>query len=88
MASCLTNRQVARWVTRRARRSAAAVRSGRLRPLQGAPYSLSKEGKGTAGPLVTALTVATVEAYVEYDLASDPDELTGIGAEAEPREVA
>ncbi len=25
-------------------------------------YSLSKEGAGTAGPLVTALTVATVEA--------------------------
>ena len=28
-------------------------------------YSLSKEGKGTAGPLVTALTVATVEAAEE-----------------------
>ncbi|WP_367734248.1 type IV secretory system conjugative DNA transfer family protein [Microbacterium sp. LMI1-1-1.1] len=29
-------------------------------------YSLSKEGKGTAGPLVTALTAATVEAAEEY----------------------
>ena len=28
-------------------------------------YSLSKEGKGTAGPLVTALTAATVEAAEE-----------------------
>lgn len=62
MASCLTNRTATRWVTPdgstlRARFDAAEfVRSG------GTLYSLSKEGKGTSGPLVTALTVAVVEA--------------------------
>lgn len=66
MASCLTNRQVARWVTpdgptdaRRRFDPAAFVRS------RGTLYSLSKEGRGTAGPLVTALTVAVVEAAEE-----------------------
>lgn len=68
MASCLTNRQVARWVTplggnasdRRPQFSPEAfVREG------GTLYSLSKEGQGTAGPLVTALTVAVVEAAEE-----------------------
>src|SRR5699024_11841911 len=33
-----------------------------VRPATGTLYSLSKEGQGTAGPLVTALTVAVVEA--------------------------
>ncbi|SDS71724.1 type IV secretory system conjugative DNA transfer family protein [Microlunatus soli] len=62
MAACLTNRKVARWITagpgdqRRAFDPGVFVRSG------GTLYSLSKEGKGTAGPLVTALTVAVVEA--------------------------
>lgn len=62
MASCLTNRAVLRWITddgttgRRHFDPAAFVRS------TGALYSLSKEGRGTAGPLVTALTVAVVEA--------------------------
>ncbi|MCQ9165494.1 type IV secretory system conjugative DNA transfer family protein [Arthrobacter sp. STN4] len=66
MASCLTNRQVAQWVTPQGAADtrpqfdpAAFVRS------KGTLYSLSKEGKGTAGPLVTALTVATVEAAEE-----------------------
>jgi type IV secretory pathway TraG/TraD family ATPase VirD4 len=61
MASCLTNRAVLRWVTddghgRREFDPHAFVRS------TGTLYSLSKEGRGTAGPLVTALTVAVVEA--------------------------
>ncbi|MCU1517642.1 MAG: conjugative transfer complex protein [Pseudarthrobacter sp.] len=71
MASCLTNRQVARWVTPQGSSDdrpqfdpAAFVRS------QGTLYSLSKEGKGTAGPLVTALTVATVEAAEELAVQS------------------
>lgn len=71
MASCLTNRQVARWVTpqsaadhRRQFEPEAFVREG------GTLYSLSKEGRGTAGPLVTALTVAVVEAAEELAAAS------------------
>ena len=71
MASCLTNRQVARWVTptsgidtRRQFSPEAFVREG------GTLYSLSKEGRGTAGPLVTALTVAVVEAAEELAAAS------------------
>lgn len=66
MASCLTNRAVSRWVTpqgaidtRTQLSPAEFVRDG------GTLYSLSKEGKGTAGPLVTALTVAVVEAAEE-----------------------
>ena len=66
MASCLTNRQVAAWVNPQGEPDlrpqfdpAAFVRDG------GTLYSLSKEGRGTAGPLVTALTVAVVEAAEE-----------------------
>lgn len=66
MASCLTNRQVATWITPQGAIDprphfdpAAFVRDG------GTLYSLSKEGRGTAGPLVTALTVAVVEAAEE-----------------------
>ncbi|MBW9211755.1 TraM recognition domain-containing protein [Mumia sp. zg.B21] len=67
MASCLTNRQVARWVTPQG----AADSRPQFRPEDfvradgGTLYSLSKEGRGTAGPLVTALTVAVVEAAEE-----------------------
>lgn len=63
MASCLTNRSVLRWITpsgdddhRPQFDPDQFVRSG------GTLYSLSKEGRGTAGPLVTALTVAVIEA--------------------------
>lgn len=63
MASCLTNRQVAKWVTptgpgdmRSQFDPAKFVRSRETM------YSLSREGQGTAGPIVTALTVAIVEA--------------------------
>lgn len=66
MASSLTNRQIAAWVTPTGSLKARPhfdphefVRGG------GTLYSLSKEGKGTAGPLVTALTVAVVEAAEE-----------------------
>lgn len=66
MASCLTNRQVAAWVTPQGAADprphfdpAAFVRHF------GTLYSLSKEGRGTAGPLVTALTVAVLEAAEE-----------------------
>ncbi|WP_278236926.1 type IV secretory system conjugative DNA transfer family protein [Isoptericola sp. AK164] len=72
MASCLTNRQVARWVTP----NGPADDRPQLRPEDfvgaegGTLYSLSKEGRGTAGPLVTALTVAVVEAAEELAAAS------------------
>lgn len=65
MAKCLTNRTIVRWIvpepgdTRPTFDPAAFVRAG------GTLYSLSKEGRGTAGPLVTALTVAVVEAAEE-----------------------
>ncbi|MFS0700060.1 type IV secretory system conjugative DNA transfer family protein [Cellulomonas sp. 179-A 4D5 NHS] len=66
IASFLTNRQVTTWVTptggphRREFVPAEFVRSS------GTLYSLSKEGRGSAGPLVTALTVAVAEAAEEY----------------------
>lgn len=67
MASCLTNRQIAAWATppgaadsRPQFRPEDFVRAG-----DGTLYSLPKEGRGTAGPLVTALTVAVVEAAEE-----------------------
>ncbi|MGW5880215.1 type IV secretory system conjugative DNA transfer family protein [Nocardiopsis terrae] len=63
MAHCLTNRRIAPWITRTGPDDLRKpfdphefVREG------GTLYSLSKEGAGTAGPLVTALTVAVVEA--------------------------
>ncbi|HET9649608.1 MAG TPA: TraG/TraD/VirD4 family protein, partial [Microlunatus sp.] len=67
MAACLTNRAVARWVT---------SQGGPYDPRpQFDPhafvtstdtlYSLSMEGRGTAGPLVTAVTVAVTEAATE-----------------------
>jgi type IV secretory pathway TraG/TraD family ATPase VirD4 len=78
MASCLTNRQVARWVTPQG----AADPRPQFRPEDfvrangGTLYSLSKEGRGTAGPLVTALTVAVVEAAEELAARSTGGRLT------------
>lgn len=67
MASCLTNRQVAAWVTSRGDTDTRRqfVPEDFVRADGGTLYSLSKEGRGTAGPLVTALTVAVVEAAEE-----------------------
>ncbi|MCJ1697873.1 TraM recognition domain-containing protein [Rathayibacter caricis] len=66
MAACLKNTQVADWVNPRGTAdprpqfdAAAFVRGS------GTLYSLSKEGAGTAGPLVTALTAATLEAATD-----------------------
>ena len=63
MANCLTSQAVLRWITP----DSGVERRPQLVPqdfVQGKNtlYSLSKEGAGTAGPLVTALTVAMVEA--------------------------
>lgn len=87
MASCLTNRQITAWITptgftdvRPQFSPEHFARAG------GTLYSLSKEGKGTAGPLVTALTVAVVEAAEEYASASPggrlPTPLLGVLDEA------
>lgn len=66
MAACLTNRQIQAWICRQGEDDTRPqfdpeefVKS------TGTLYSLSKEGAGTAGPLVTALTVATIEAAEE-----------------------
>lgn len=66
MAACLKNTQVADWVNPRGAAdprpqfdAATFVRGS------GTLYSLSKEGTGTAGPLVTALTAATLEAATD-----------------------
>ncbi|MEW5093705.1 type IV secretory system conjugative DNA transfer family protein [Clavibacter michiganensis] len=66
MAACLKNTHVADWVNPRSpfdnrpQFDAAAFVQG-----SGTLYSLSKEGAGTAGPLVTALTAATLEAATD-----------------------
>lgn len=68
--SFLTNTQATSWVT--PPRSLAALQSCRefvpetFVRSTGTLYSLSKEGRGNAGPLVTALTVAVCEAAEDY----------------------
>jgi hypothetical protein len=70
MASCLKIRAIERWVA-----PLGSNFSGDRRPQfdpdafvrgTGTLYSLSKEGQGSAGALVTALTAAVVEAAEEY----------------------
>lgn len=68
MASCLKVRAIAEWVTPIG--SMATDQRPQFDPhafarSQDTLYSLSKEGKGTAGPLTTALTMAAVEAAEE-----------------------
>jgi type IV secretory pathway TraG/TraD family ATPase VirD4 len=58
MASCLKIRSIERWV--------APVDPDAFVRGTGTLYSLSKEGQGSAGALVTALTAAVVEAAEEY----------------------
>jgi len=78
MASCLTNRAISTWITPQA---AIDTRThfdpeAFVRADGGTLYSLSKEGRGTAGPLVTALTVAVVEAAEELAAKSSGGRLT------------
>ncbi|WP_433163777.1 type IV secretory system conjugative DNA transfer family protein [Kribbella sp. CA-247076] len=86
-AQFLVNRKVTRWVipqgpndTRPQFNPHEFVRKG------GTLYSLSKEGAGTAGPLVTALTVAVVEAAEEFakgnPMGRMPNPLVGVLDEA------
>lgn len=64
MVACLTNRQVAKWVTPQSGGYDSRPQFNPAEFVQSAStlYSLSVEGRGTAGPLITALTVAVVEA--------------------------
>jgi type IV secretory pathway TraG/TraD family ATPase VirD4 len=86
-AQFLINRKVTRWVipngpndNRPQFNPHEFVRKG------GTLYSLSKEGAGTAGPLVTALTVAVVEAAEQYargcPMGRMPSPLVGVLDEA------
>ncbi|MFD9394379.1 type IV secretory system conjugative DNA transfer family protein [Streptomyces sp. NPDC060000] len=66
MASCLVNPEVNRWVTPPADEYAGEFDPHAFVRGAGTLYSLSREGRDSAGPLVTALTVAVVEAAEEY----------------------
>lgn len=71
MVSCLTDREVSQWVTPLRDTTVATDPRPQFVPEDfvrgsGTLYSLSREGVGTAGPLVTALTVAVVEAAEKY----------------------
>lgn len=72
MAACLTNRQITSWITPQGATDLRPQFSPEAFVCSAADtlYSLSKEGRGTAGPLVTALTVAVVEAAEELAAAS------------------
>ncbi len=63
MASCLTNSRVAAWITRPAPGDPRThFDPGAFLTGPDVLYSLSREGEGSAGALVTALTVAVCEA--------------------------
>lgn len=71
MVSCLTDRDVSQWVTPTPGTTVDTDPRPQFVPEdfvrgKGTLYSLSREGVGTAGPLVTALTVAVVEAAEKY----------------------
>ena len=67
MAACLTNRQIATWVTPQGPHDQRPrfIPTEFVRNPTGTLYSLSKEGANTAGPLVTALTAEVAEAAEE-----------------------
>jgi type IV secretory pathway TraG/TraD family ATPase VirD4 len=64
--SCLTDRTVSRWITPGPDEDRPEFHPEEFIRGTGTLYSLSREGAGTAGPLVTALTVAVVEAAEQY----------------------
>jgi type IV secretory pathway TraG/TraD family ATPase VirD4 len=61
----LVNPAITRWVTADSRKKRPEFNPHDFVAGKGTLYSLSREGQGTAGPLVTALTVATIEAAEE-----------------------
>lgn len=75
--NCLVNPTITRWVTP----PADDAERPEFAPTdfvtsRDTLYSLSREGQGTAGPLVTALTVATIEAAEEHATRSPGGRLT------------
>lgn len=67
MASCLKSSAIAKWVTPPAEGEARTeFRPENFVRSTDTLFSLSKEGAGSAGPLVLALTAAVVEAAEEY----------------------
>ncbi|MFI9724539.1 type IV secretory system conjugative DNA transfer family protein [Streptomyces sp. NPDC052396] len=61
----LVNPAITRWVTPDPKTKRPEFNPHTFVSGTGTLYSLSREGQGTAGPLVTALTVATIEAAEE-----------------------
>lgn len=68
--TCLTNRTVAAWVNPSGSAHRPEFSPEEFVRGKNTLYSLSKEGEGSAGPLVTALTVAAVEAAEAYAVIS------------------
>jgi len=66
MVSCLTDRKVSKWINRADGQERQEFVPEDFVRGTGTLYSLSREGEGTAGPLVTALTVAVVEVAERY----------------------
>ncbi|WP_461171141.1 type IV secretory system conjugative DNA transfer family protein [Arthrobacter sp. Z1-15] len=66
MVSSLTDRNVGKWITPGPGPHRPEFEPEMFVRGRGTLYSLSREGEGTAGPLVTALTVAVVEAAEQY----------------------
>lgn len=62
MASALTGRAITTWITPPTHGGVPEFHPDAFIAGTGTLYSLSREGQGTAGPLVTALTVAVTEA--------------------------
>ncbi|GAB2718043.1 hypothetical protein GCM10010442_44010 [Kitasatospora kifunensis] len=65
MASCLVNPAIHPWITPGRGPKRPEFKPAEFALSKDTLYSLSREGKGSAGPLVTALTVAVVEAAEE-----------------------
>jgi type IV secretory pathway TraG/TraD family ATPase VirD4 len=65
MCAFMTNRQAMAWVTRPSRPGVREFDPAGFAGSTGTLYSLSKEGKAGAAPLVTALTLAVCEAAEE-----------------------
>lgn len=62
----LTNGQAAKWITAAERKSVERLDVDKFVRSGGTMYLLSREGGGTAGPIITAMTLAITEAAERY----------------------